>query len=365
MDSVSLLTHWAGDEIRYLGLSMGKGEGYTLHDGKTIITDRCGVCKDKASILVTLLRAAGFEAYAAMTMAGSKIEYIPADQFNHSVTVVKLKDGKFHLLDPTWVPFVRELWSSLEQQQNYLIGTKDGEDLAITPLSDPEKHYFKIFGNSELSEDGTLTGTLIIDAEGQSDASFRNTMTRNFRSTWRANFETELLKDFPQMQIIGMNFTDGYDYSKPFQLIVKYKIPGYALKCKDKLIFTPLTVSNLFLSKNSHLRVNTSVDTRNYPFRDACTKSILIVDNIQLPNGYKYNKEPMIDTFNNSATSFSYVWVVGNENTFILNEKVVLKKRIYDPGDWVNFRRAVFAQKRYAKEKIILVKSPQTNSKTR
>ena len=93
MDSISLLTHWAADEIRYSGISMGPGEGYTLHSGEMNFTDRCGVCKDKAGMLITMLRAAGFESYPAMTMAGSRIDYIPADQFNHSVTVVKLKDG--------------------------------------------------------------------------------------------------------------------------------------------------------------------------------------------------------------------------------------------------------------------------------
>ena len=94
MDSISLLTHWAADEIRYSGISMGPGEGYTLHSGEMNFTDRCGVCKDKAGMLITMLRAAGFESYPAMTMAGSRIDYIPADQFNHSVTIVKLRNGR-------------------------------------------------------------------------------------------------------------------------------------------------------------------------------------------------------------------------------------------------------------------------------
>ncbi|MEI6898908.1 MAG: DUF3857 and transglutaminase domain-containing protein, partial [Bacteroidota bacterium] len=82
MDSVSRLTHWCGDEIRYSGISMGCGEGYTLHKGSMTYSDRCGVCKDKAGMLITMLRAAGFKSYPAMTMAGSRIDYIPADQFN-------------------------------------------------------------------------------------------------------------------------------------------------------------------------------------------------------------------------------------------------------------------------------------------
>ena len=113
---------------------MGEGEGFTLHTGEMTFNDRCGVCKDKAGMLITMLRAAGFESYPAMTMAGSRIDYIPADQFNHCVTVVKRNDGNYQLLDPTWVPFLRELWSSAEQQQQYLMGVPEGADLGTTPL---------------------------------------------------------------------------------------------------------------------------------------------------------------------------------------------------------------------------------------
>ncbi|HSG67700.1 MAG TPA: DUF3857 and transglutaminase domain-containing protein, partial [Bacteroidales bacterium] len=156
MDSISLLTHWVADEVRYSGISMGPGEGYTLHKGDMTFLDRCGVCKDKAGMLVTMLRAAGFESYPAMTMAGSRIDYIPADQFNHSVTVVKLRNGEYKLLDPTWVPFLRELWSSAEQQQNYLLGVPEGADLGITPLSPPENHFFKIEASSVILKDGSM-----------------------------------------------------------------------------------------------------------------------------------------------------------------------------------------------------------------
>ena len=61
IDSISLLTHWVADEMRYSGISMGEGEGFTLHCGEMNFTDRCGVCKDKAGMLITMLRSAGFE----------------------------------------------------------------------------------------------------------------------------------------------------------------------------------------------------------------------------------------------------------------------------------------------------------------
>ena len=126
MEKIAVLTHWVADNIRYSGISMGEGEGFTLHNLKMNYTDRCGVCKDIASTLISFLRMAGFESYPAMTMAGSRVEKIPADHFNHCVAVVKLSNGTYIPLDPTWVPFVREVWSSAEQQQNYLPGVPEG-----------------------------------------------------------------------------------------------------------------------------------------------------------------------------------------------------------------------------------------------
>ncbi|MCK5170774.1 MAG: DUF3857 and transglutaminase domain-containing protein, partial [Bacteroidales bacterium] len=207
MDSISRLNHWVADNIRYSGISMGEGEGYTLHTGEMNFTDRCGVCKDKAGMLITFLRAAGFESYPAMTMAGSRIENIPADQFNHSVTIVKLSNGQYKLLDPTWVPFVREEWSSREQQQNYLMGVPEGADLMITPISSPENHPLKITGITNILEDGTLEGSITISADGQSDASLRGMFTRNFKSNWDRTLENELRNISGDIEIINMTYS--------------------------------------------------------------------------------------------------------------------------------------------------------------
>ena len=54
MEKIAVLTHWVADNIRYSGISMGKGEGFTLHNLKMNYTDRCGVCKDIAGTLANL-----------------------------------------------------------------------------------------------------------------------------------------------------------------------------------------------------------------------------------------------------------------------------------------------------------------------
>ncbi len=357
MDSVSILTHWVADNMRYSGISMGKGEGYTLHNADMNFRDRCGVCKDKASLLVAFLRAAGFKSYPAMTMAGSRIEDIPADQFNHSVTVVKLSDGKYHLLDPTWVPFLRELWSSAEQQQNYLMGVPEGADLMITPVSPPENHYLKISGTSTLKADGTLEGEFTIIAEGQTDAAIRGIFTRNYKTEWKESLEAELLRINPKSEIVEMNYGENpIDYmAGPIEIKLKYKIPKYAFTGEDKMAFVPLTANNLFSRGQGHLYVYNEIKQRKYGFRDRCSRLVEIKETIILPEDYQATITSWDKDNDGPAASYKG-WYKQTGNQLQLEQKIVLNKRVYEPSDWPSYRAAVGAQKELAETPIILVK---------
>lgn len=356
MDSISLLTHWVADEIRYSGISMGEGEGYTLHTGEMTFLDRCGVCKDKAGMLVTMLRAAGFESYPAMTMAGSRIDYIPADQFNHSVTVVKLRNGEYKLLDPTWVPFLRELWSSAEQQQNYLLGVPEGADLMITPISPAENHYFKITAKTDIKKDGSMKGSLVLKAEGQSDGAIRGMFTRDLKRNWEQNVERELKRRYPLMEITQIEFDDPYDYlAGPIELKISYTIPDYAIVTDHEIIFTPISVSGIFLRGMAHMYWNVEKEERKYPFRDRCSRLVELNENIKLPVKTSAVYLPEAENFSKEPASFRGGYELSKSGTgMMMNLQVSLNKRIYEIEDWAAFRKAVLAQQKFSKEPVIL-----------
>ena len=168
-----VLVHWVAQNIRYSGQTMGEGEGFTLHPGSMIFAQRSGVCKDIAGMLITMMRAAGLDSYAAMTMAGSRIDQVPADQFNHCVTALRLPDGSFHMYDPTWVPYNNDDWSLLECEQQYLVGTPEGRPLATIPYSPPSESPLQAVHKATLDKDGTLRGTLRLDGTGAMDGRLR------------------------------------------------------------------------------------------------------------------------------------------------------------------------------------------------
>jgi transglutaminase-like putative cysteine protease len=354
MDSVSRLTHWCADEIRYSGISMGEGEGFTLHKGAMTFTDRCGVCKDKAGMLITMLRSAGFKSYPAMTMAGSRIDYIPADQFNHCVTVVKLSDGKYHLLDPTWVPFTRELWSSAEQQQQYLMGVPEGADLATTPVSDPSNHFVKIDGIGELRNDGSLKGRVTVSAEGQSDAALRGMFRYSNKTAWYRNVEREILRQWPDAEVTMVKYSDPADYLNTNMYVsIDYIIPHFALVSGKSMIFTPVTVAGIFKGPQGQLTFDTGLKERNYPFRDRCSRMVEINESIRLPESATVVRMPSRITCTGEAASYDggYSFVNGS---LLFGSKAVFAKRQYEAAEWSQFRAAVEAQNRLSGQQVLI-----------
>lgn len=354
LDSIGRLNRWAADEIRYSGISMGKGEGYTLHTGEMNFTDRCGVCKDKAGMLITMLRAAGFESYAAMTMAGSKIEDIPADQFNHSVTVVKLRDGTFKLLDPTWVPFVREMWSSREQQQNYLMGLPQGSTLMITPISSPENHYLKIDNNATIDLKGNIKGTISVTAEGQSDATVRSIFTRHYRHTWEQNLKNQILDKYPQAKIIKAQYSDPYKYYEaPVQITIEYEIPQFAHTNGKTLILETLTGNKVFGYAQFYDSWKTNNTERKYDIVGNCSQQVEITEKIKFPNKIEVNNiETLnIDMQGEYVSIKTEAKIEDNELTTKTTEQY--EQRIYPAAAWDEFNKAITIKNNFRKALII------------
>ena len=354
MEKIAVLTHWVADNIRYSGISMGKGEGYTLHNLKMNYTDRCGVCKDIAGTLIAFLRMAGFEAYPAMTMAGSRVESIPADHFNHCVTVVKLSNGTYLPLDPTWVPFCRELWSSAEQQQNYLPGVPEGSDLCITPISAPENHYVRIKADNRLDTKGTLTGQFTITAEGQSDSNIRRIFTEGWQSQWKNSMENQLLAVSPKARLLSVDYgKNPKDYqAAPIKITFRYEIPEYAVPGENEMLLKPMVMNNLYNQVKSYLRINTDLEERQYGFKDGCSRLIELDETIQLPAGYQLLSEVKEACKQSNAADFEG-YVRQEDQKIKLHQKLSLKKRVYEASDWEGFREAVNAHKSFADYLII------------
>jgi transglutaminase-like putative cysteine protease/tetratricopeptide (TPR) repeat protein len=102
-EQVANALHFVQEEIRYLSESIGTN-AYLPHVPSEVFRKRYGDCKDKAYLLVTLVRAMGYEAYPVLVSTSQRQklpERLPGSQvFDHAIVLVVI-DGESFWLDAT------------------------------------------------------------------------------------------------------------------------------------------------------------------------------------------------------------------------------------------------------------------------
>ena len=342
------LLHWVAQNIRYSGQTMGVGEGYTLHPGTMIFEQRSGVCKDIAGMLITMMRAAGMDSYGAMTMAGSRIEEVPADQFNHCVVALRKDDGRYVMYDPTWAPFNHEIWSKSEAEQHYLIGSPEGERLSRIPYSPPNESPMEFRHDAVLAPDGTLEGTITMKGRGAIDSRLRSFVTSERRRDLRDACAGICAPVSPAVQILECAHLDPLDFEQPMWVRFRYRMPGYALAVGDGLEFRSPMMG--------------IVTTHWVPFRAAAIRwqeernsDVLLYftqrfegeETIRLPGGYRVPEPPEMKPVDETYAMFE-----GQSETaggrLTIRAEGELRRRQVPPAGYPGLTRARAAAKEWA-----------------
>lgn len=303
---ITALNHWVAENIRYVGTSRGACEGYTTHRAAETLRDRGGVCKDKAGLLVAMLREAGFDAYIVMTQAGSEVTPVPADQFNHAVTCIRTADGAFRLLDPTWMPKSRENWSSAEQLQHVVYGTPEGQPLSRSPYSGPENNWVRWDASSSLSADGSLRGELALSAAGVPETNLRRSLNGR-RPGERPRAMAEWLARLAcDARLTAFDAMDPMDFSGPFTLRCGYAAGAFAWGAHERR-YLPLPMLRRIASEVVLSDLPAEVaEGRRYPVRMRSTRRIDIRESLTLPPGWKLVDRPGAVALDGVAASLNF-----------------------------------------------------------
>ncbi|MFH1143195.1 MAG: DUF3857 domain-containing transglutaminase family protein [Candidatus Eisenbacteria bacterium] len=333
-EKMAVLLHWVADNIRYSGLNMGEGEGYTLHPGIMTWEDRCGVCKDIAGMLVTMLRAAGYTTYPVMTMAGARVERVPADQFNHCVVAVRQDDGSYVMLDPTWAPQSADIWSRAEGEQHYVIGSPGGEDLAAIRGFSAEENRLRVSLSTSLDATGALAGELTMEGCGHSDTRLRRNLTYITRAQWPA-FAAEVAGGIaPGLEVTGFQFGDHTDYGQPMRYRLQFRVPRYAA-LTDSSVDLALP-SARFLSGNqrfSRIVDLPEVEQRHHPALFWAPVETEIEETLELPATYRFDDPLPAQELDRPAAAFSGS-LEAEASRIRASQRLTLKKRTIPADEW-------------------------------
>ena len=341
------LLHWVAQNIRYSGQTMGEGEGFTLHSGDMIFEQRSGVCKDIAGMLVTMMRAAGMDSYAAMTMAGSRIDEVPADQFNHCVTALKLEDGTFRMYDPTWVPFNNDIWSMSEMEQHYLVGSPEGETLSRIRYSPPSESPLKVTHKAKLDKDGSLTGTFRFEGSGAMDSRLRRIVNGTRKNELNQRCARLMSPVSSRVEGIEAKHHPVDDFSGDMWLEFEYRIPGFVHPVADGFEFTSplmqvvLNDGNLFRSGGT-----TWAEERETDLLLWYTQQLDGAETIRMPGGYALNDPPEDEDVDETYASFNGS-VVEKGSKLVLTHRAEVRRRQIPPDGYPGFRKAMDAAREW------------------
>ena len=176
LQKMQTLADFVQHDIRYVAIELGIG-GWQPHPAPEVFAHHYGDCKDKATLMRSMLREIGVDSYqvAINHERGSITLETPAHQgFDHQITVIKLPDdvedaslvatirhpklGRLLFFDPTddMTPF-GQISGSL--QANYgLVVTENGGELLELPREEPAMNSIARSGKLTLDTSGTLKG---------------------------------------------------------------------------------------------------------------------------------------------------------------------------------------------------------------
>jgi hypothetical protein len=354
-EKIAALVHWVAQNIRYSGLSMGEGEGYTIHPSSMTFSDRCGVCKDIAGMLVTMLRSCGYNTYAAMTMAGARVEEVPADQFNHCVVALKQADGEYMMLDPTWAPWNNPVWSRWEGEQHYVIGSPDGEELTAIRAFAPEENLMAIRSQARILEDGTLEGTFTMEGQGISDGRLRGVRAYRPKADVDAYLEGWLGHISDRAELVSYSLSDHRDFTRNTTLRMEYRVPHFVDVFGGEMVFKSPGLL-LVADNGAILRMAGFPDSeeREYPVFMWAPQSVTLDETISLPRHFKV-ESPEDWSMEESLASASLAWEAEGRR-LNLNAEASLDSRVVPLDDYAGVRDVVTELKEEADNQLYAVR---------
>ena len=259
---------FVSQEIRYMGLTMeDTSPGYAPHDVDITFDNRYGVCRDKAGLLVAMLRLAGYKAFPVLINVGAKMDPdVPQPYFNHAIVAVESPDGDYVLMDPT-NENTKDLFPAYLCNLSYLVARPEGEGLRTSSVPPPEGNSIDVVSRGRLDRDGAVVLENDISFTGINDTAYRGGLARRTEEDRIKFFEQRLKNAASGAELVtcGIEPKDVRDTSKPLHVKLVAKIPEVLLRGEtvDEL-GVPL-VSKCLGLVNMILAGDTALEERKYP----------------------------------------------------------------------------------------------------
>jgi transglutaminase-like putative cysteine protease/tetratricopeptide (TPR) repeat protein len=218
-DKITSVLQYLSKEIRYTGVEFGDA-AVVPASPKEVISRGYGDCKDKAALLVAMLRAAGIPSYVALLSVGERQDIAPdlpgMSLFDHAIVYVP---GTSALWIDTTDRYARlgEL-PAADQGRYALVIRPETDALVRTPVSSSQENLSVEQREFDLAEYGPARVTEISYPRGDRESTYRYDFADVKNKDVKKNLTDYVKTTYLADSLDEVDRSDPDDLSKPFEL---------------------------------------------------------------------------------------------------------------------------------------------------
>ncbi len=340
---------YVSQKIRYMGVTPeDEAPGYEPHDVSLTFLNKYGVCRDKAALLVVMLRMAGIDAYPVIIHVGEKRDpEVPQLAFNHAVVAASSDNpdaegaDKYILMDPTNESASRLLPEYL-CEKSFIVATPDGDGLMESAVLPADENMVSIDTQSRIEGDWQLVETHIT-FKGVNDTVYRGAFANMTADDRLRSVEGLLQSALPGACLTKLEITpdDMQDTATPLSVALGYAVPGSVLTGGVTVVTLP-RVGETFGYVN-FLGGRTGLEKRRFPLDTSIPcgveEHVVVYPNFEA-DGFEWGGDGEMVS---SGVSFSQTAVVSND-AVVCNSSFVMSKSLYMPNEYPELRSVFMAK---------------------
>lgn len=292
---IRAVANFMQQQIRYVGIEIGIG-GMIPHAAEEVYRNRYGDCKDKATLMISMLDTVGVRATWVLvdTDRGFVDPNAPSRLADHMIvaillqanaenpalqSVVTTRNGQRWLIfDPTnqYVP-IGLLPTYLQGGTGLLMDGAASQAIAL-PVLAPASNTVQRTANFTLAPDGTLSGEVTVEQLGPSSDDARRSLAMSSTRSLLKDTEQALGSDFSSFTVTQDSAANIQSLDQPVALRYSVTASDYARHAGNLLLVRPRVIGSDAVALTQ--------PTRKFPIAFDATGTWSDNFSIKLPPGY-------------------------------------------------------------------------------
>jgi Flp pilus assembly protein TadD len=250
-EKITALYEYVAQNFRYVSLSLGQSR-YQPHAAADVMNNQYGDCKDKHTLLASMLAATGRRAYPVLINSARKLDIdVPSPgQFDHVISAIPIGEETLWADTTSEIAPAGLLSPRLRNKKALMVPISGPARLETTPAEPPFLSSELVTMEGTVDDLGKVTARGRLVLHGDSEMYMRYMFRRTPKSDWKSlGFYLGMAGGLPG-EVSDIKATDPADLTKPFEVEFSVTRKDFldwsSKKLKVPLPFPPFSLNNFY-----------------------------------------------------------------------------------------------------------------------